>query len=203
MNLNNNYYFFKNALSKDFCKKIIDFALSDEKQIKHGITGVSDSEEVKLTLEQLKEIEKIRKSNIRWLDEPWIFKEITPLVMEANRAANWNFQFTAHEKAQFTIYGSEQFYDWHIDSSDKEFKDGNTRKLSVTLSLNDDTEYEGGYLEIDNRNNFHQKNIHKLEMIRNAGSLVVFPSFLYHRVTPVTKGVRYSLVIWYSGRPFI
>lgn len=203
MNLTNNYYYFKNALTKDFCKKIIDFALSDEKKIQKGITGVTDSEKIKITSEQLKEIEKIRKSNIRWLNEPWIFKEITPFVMEANKEANWNFQFTTHEKAQFTIYGSDQFYDWHHDSSDKTFENGNIRKLSVTVSLNDDTEYEGGYFEIDNKNNFYEKNIHKLEMIRNAGSLVVFPSFLYHRVTPVTRGVRYSLVIWYSGRPFI
>ena len=73
----------------------------------------------------------------------------------------------------------------------------------MTVSLNDGLEYEGGEFEIDNRNNFHEKNIHKLDMIRNVGSLVVFPSFLYHRVKPVTKGTRYSLVIWYSGRPFI
>jgi|TARA_R100001509_G_C4878803_1_gene219404 PKHD-type hydroxylase len=203
MILSNNYYYFQSALSKEFCKKIIDFAFSEKNKIKPALTGILRPPENEVTLEELKEINKIRTSSIRFLDEPWITNTITPYVMEANKEANWNFQFSQYEKAQFTIYDNNEFYDWHCDTSDTPFEDGTIRKLSVTVSLNDGLEYEGGEFEIDNRNNFHEKNIHKLDMIRNVGSLVVFPSFLYHRVKPVTKGTRYSLVIWYSGRPFI
>ena len=85
--------------------------------------------------------------------------------MEANKEANWNFQFSQYEKAQFTIYDNNEFYDWHCDTSDTPFEDGTIRKLSVTVSLNDGLEYEGGEFEIDNRNNFHEKNIHKSKII--------------------------------------
>lgn len=203
MILSNNYYYFNNALSKDFCKEIIDFAFAEKNKIKPALTGVLRPPEDKVTIKELKEINKVRTSSIRFLDEPWIINKITPFVMEANKEANWNFQFTHSEKAQFTIYKDNEFYDWHCDTSVTPFEDGTIRKLSVTLSLNDDSEYEGGEFEIDNRNNFFEKNIHTLTNIRTAGSLVVFPSFLYHRVKPVTKGTRYSLVVWYSGRPFI
>ena len=196
MILKNNYFFYEKILSKKFCNDIINFALSDKKEIIDGITG--DSKNI-----SLEEVKKIRDCNIRWLDEPWISNQITPIVMDANKKAGWNFQFTQYEKAQFTIYDNSQFYNWHTDASANTKDDGSHRKLSVTLSLNDEDEFEGGCFEIDNRNNYYEKNIHQLNNIRSAGSLVVFPSFLYHRVTPVTKGTRYSLVMWYSGRPYI
>ena len=197
MILQNNYYYYSNIFSKDFCKKIIDFSLSQKEKIVTAVTGNNKNP-------SLDEINKIRDSHIRWLDEPWINNQITPIVMEANRKAGWNFQFTGHELSQFTIYDNKQFYNWHVDASPvDEKKDGNIRKISVSVSLNDGTEYEGGCFEIDNRNNFLEPNIHRLDNIRSTGSIVVFPSFLYHRVTPVTKGIRYSLVMWYSGRPYI
>jgi PKHD-type hydroxylase len=205
MNLLNNYYYFNNALSKDFCKEVINFALNKKEEIKEGVTGFQE----KVDENKMKDIRKIRKSNVVWLKENWIYKEIIPFILDANNLADWNFQLSKPESIQFTMYGKGQYYGWHADSfpfSSKEKKldgfEGMTRKLSVTVSLNDGDEYSGGYFEIDNRNNFHEKNIHRLKLIRKAGSLVVFPSFLYHRVTPVTKGTRYSLVIWMNGKPF-
>ena len=78
------------------------------------------------------------------------------------------------------------------------------RKLSVTVSLSDEEEYKGGELEFDFRNLDPDKkrNIYKCKEILPKGSLVVFPSFVWHRVCPVKKGSRYSLVIWNLGRPF-
>jgi PKHD-type hydroxylase len=76
--------------------------------------------------------------------------------------------------------------------------------LSVTVSLSDPGEYEGGELEFDFKNEEpHKKpNIRTCTEILSKGSLVVFPSFVFHRVKPVTKGVRHSLVIWNLGYPF-
>jgi PKHD-type hydroxylase len=81
--------------------------------------------------------------------------------------------------------------------------DGNIRKLSVTVSLEDGNAYEGGNLEFDLRNREDSKSvILSAEQARDKGSIIVFPSFVWHRVTPVTKGTRYSLVIWSVGPPF-
>ena len=81
---------------------------------------------------------------------------------------------------------------------------GKIRKLSVTVSLTDPKEYKGGELEFDFRNLDPDKkpNIRACTEILPKGSLVVFPSFVWHRVKPVTKGVRHSLVIWNLGYPF-
>jgi PKHD-type hydroxylase len=74
----------------------------------------------------------------------------------------------------------------------------------VTVSLSNPEDYEGGELEFDFRNNDLDKkqNIIKCDQIKPRGSIVVFPSFIWHRVKPVTKGTRYSLVIWNLGYPF-
>jgi hypothetical protein len=78
---------------------------------------------------------------------------------------------------------------------------GKIRKLSVTVSLNDPKEYTGGNLRFDLGP--HRKDrYHICKEIRPQGSIVVFPSHLYHQVTPVKTGTRYSLVAWNLGKPF-
>jgi PKHD-type hydroxylase len=80
---------------------------------------------------------------------------------------------------------------------------GKIRKLSVTCSLSDPKDYKGGELEFDFRNMGPDKpTIRKCAEIAARGSIVVFPSHVWHRVKPVTKGTRYSLVIWNLGYPF-
>ena len=114
------------------------------------------------------------------------------------------------ESIQFTKYKENQFYGWHCDSADKPYdlpddlhRHGKIRKLSVTVSLSDETEYEGGDFEFDFRNNDDGSNQPQIcKEIRPKGSVVVFPSFVWHRVKPVTSCIRHSLVIWNLGRPF-
>ena len=108
-----------------------------------------------------------------------------------------------------SVYKLNQFYDWHCDSWVKPYDKpespdhGKIRKLSVTVSLSDDTDYEGGDFEFDFRNTDSGSNQPRLcKEIRPKGSVVVFPSFVWHRVKPVTSGTRYSLVIWNLGWPF-
>ena len=84
---------------------------------------------------------------------------------------------------------------------------GKIRKLSMTCQLTDGSEYSGGELEFDFRNSEpHQrqddKHLRKATEILPKGSIIVFPSFLWHRVKPITRGVRYSLVLWHLGYPF-
>jgi PKHD-type hydroxylase len=79
---------------------------------------------------------------------------------------------------------------------------GKVRKLSLTINLTEPENYEGGNLKFDLGS--HTKNEQFVECVeaRNQGTIIVFPSYLYHCVTPVTKGTRYSLVLWCSGEPF-
>jgi PKHD-type hydroxylase len=76
------------------------------------------------------------------------------------------------------------------------------RKLSMTINLNEPGEYDGGNLKFDFGPHASGKRFHECEEIRPQGSIIVFPSFVYHQVTPVTRGTRYSLVLWSLGWPF-
>ena len=163
-----------------------------------------------LSDEDLKDLKKKRDSNIVWLNDRWIYKEIQPYIHQANRLAGWNFDWDFSESCQFTKYRLNQHYDWHCDSWESAYanKDnpdtfGKIRKLSVTCSLSAPEDYEGGELEFDFRNTDPDKPaIRKCAEIKPRGSIVVFPSHVWHRVKPVTKGTRYSLVIWNLGYPF-
>jgi PKHD-type hydroxylase len=169
--------------------------------------GYSDK---KLNKKEVQDLKKKRDSDIVWLNERWIYNAIHPYIHQANKDANWNFEWSFSESCQFTKYKKGQYYDWHCDSWNKPYDSVNTpshgkqRKLSVTLSLSDDKDYSGGELEFDFRNTDPDKkaNTHVLKEIRSKGSLVVFPSDVWHRVKPVKRGVRHSLVIWNLGWPF-
>ena len=211
MNLKNYYYYFQSALTPKFCDEIIKYGITQQEEL--ALTGGQTrkiNEGKSLSEEDLKDLKKKRDSNIVWLSDRWIYKEIQPYIHEANRLAGWNFDWDYSEACQFTKYKLNQFYDWHCDSwenvyENKDNKDtyGKIRKLSVTCSLSPPEDYEGGELEFDFRNTDPDKPaIRKCAEIKPRGSIVVFPSHVWHRVKPVTKGTRYSLVIWNLGYPF-
>ena len=208
MKINNIYWYFKGVLSKRFCEELIQYGKQKEDKI--ALTGgLPDAED--LSKKQLKDLKKKRDSNIVWMGEQWIFKEILPYVNLANKNAGWNFDWDYSEDCQFTKYTKGQFYNWHQDSFDKPFNDPNKlmlhnkiRKLSVTCSLSDPSTYSGGELEFyeGSPERASKKNMFKCTEISEQGSIVVFPSFMWHRVCPVTEGTRYSLVIWNCGKEF-
>ena len=198
MNLENYYYYYKGALSKRFCKHLIEYAKSKEELI--GTTDRYNNR--KLNNKEIKDLKKERDSNVIWLDQSWIYRVILPFVHEANKNAGWNFEIDGAEKIQFTKYNKNQFYYWHCDSFPKPNKQGKIRKLSVTCSLSDPSEYRGGKLEFDLKNDNLKSNKKECKEILTQGSIVVFPSFVWHRVKPVTKGIRHSLVLWNTGDPF-
>lgn len=211
MNLQNFYYYFQSALTPRFCDELIKYGISQQEQL--ALTGGQTNkiqEGKDLSDEDLKDLKKKRDSNIVWLNDRWIYKEIQPFIHQANRLANWNFDWDFSESCQFTKYKLNQFYDWHCDSFETTYanKDnpdtfGKIRKLSVTCSLSAPEDYEGGELEFDFRNTDPDKPaIRKCAEIKPRGSIVVFPSHVWHRVKAVTKGTRYSLVIWNLGYPF-
>ena len=220
MNLKNYYYYFQSALTPRICDDIVQYgkAHNPEMAVTGGFGREDNKENFKvdgsLKKSAIKNLQKKRKSDICWMNDHWLYKEIHPFIHKANKEAGWNFEWDWSESCQFTKYEVGQFYDWHTDSwnvpynkPDDPNTNGKIRKLSVTISLSDPSEYEGGNLEFDFRNQVDWVNNKKAKIkecteIRPRGSIIVFPSFVWHRVNPVTTGTRYSLVIWNLGRPF-
>ena len=139
---------------------------------------------------------KKRVTTISWIP----FKEMGHMYQDLDRfiqAANLNhFGFDdvrVTEQAQFTEYPVGGFYDWHMDCDTNMAHEPPVRKISMTLLLNHESEFEGGHLEIGGPNQYAEL---------KQGHALCFASFINHRVQPVTKGVRQSLVVWFGGRPF-
>ena len=146
-------------------------------------------------LEDERTDKNLRQSTVSWIDfnkmQP-MYDDLSYLIQKINRN---NFGFSniqITERAQIAEYSKGQFYDWHTDSTIDMDTEPPVRKLSMTLLLNDPSEFEGGNLEIAGK---------KMSPMKQ-GHATIFASFLQHRVTPVTKGVRKALVVWFSGEPF-
>tara|TARA_R110000751_G_scaffold58700_1_gene123614 strand:- start:3033 stop:3665 length:633 start_codon:yes stop_codon:yes gene_type:complete len=209
MNLKHHYWFFKKAIPKKTCDEIIKYGLTKNKNV--AVTGGTVLEKLKGAKKKkaILNLKTKRDSNVVWIEEKWLYDLIQPYVHIANENAGWNFEWDRSEAVQFTIYKKNQYYGWHCDSWTDPYKnihknfDGKIRKLSVSVSLNDSSKYNGGELEFDLKNKDPGINtVTECKEIKEGGTVVVFPSFLWHRVKPITKGTRYSLVMWNLGKLF-
>ena len=137
-----------------------------------------------------------RVTTISWLpfDEmKEMYNDINKFIQRAN-LNHFGFEdIQITEQAQFTEYPVGGFYDWHMDCDVNMAHEPPVRKISMTLLLSHENEFEGGDLELMAPGKFA-----KLKQ----GHAVIFASFLNHRVAPVTRGVRQSLVMWFGGKPF-
>jgi PKHD-type hydroxylase len=196
MFLNNEYYYFNKAINKKTCNKII--------QLGNKNFNSSSIDETKT-----KKIDKnIRVSDTAWSTEQWLYDLIIPYVAEANEKAGWKYDIKAIESLQITRYKKGGFYKFHKDcESDNlniyndptnKIKHGNIRKLSISIILNNN--YKGGDFQIVVLEG--AKSVVRTPDINKVGSIIVFPSFITHRVKPVIEGIRYSLVAWFVGPPF-
>jgi PKHD-type hydroxylase len=145
-----------------------------------------------------------RRSTLRWLDPAapelaWLVARIEHKVLQANRNA-FGFDVAGFPDLQFAEYHAESadHFGWHIDNCwvpDADKRLPFTRKLSFACLLSDANTYEGGRFEAD----LTGGQALRAECMTQLGDALVFPSFLRHRVTPVSRGVRYSLVTWIEG----
>jgi len=195
MILKHNYYYFKKAVPIQTCKKILK--ASRKKIVEEGTT--------------VKGVDKItRDCHVAWINDTWIYDILNPFIHTANKNAGWNFQWDWNEASQFTIYEKGHYYGWHTDQEPKLMKhrdknlNNKTRKISLTLQLTDKTKYEGGDFQfqwIDEKKK-SLLNIITIDDAKDVGTVIVFPSFIYHQVLPITKGKRESLVNWSIGKAF-
>jgi PKHD-type hydroxylase len=172
------YWSWKKEIPDSVCDAIIEEGKKLE--LKDGLVG----DEKKLN-------KSIRNSQIGWFSNiTWVAGIMRHYTEVANNQA-WNFKLGYIQNPQFTIYSKGGFYGFHQDSS--VVNDG-MRKLSCVITITKPDEYEGGEFEFEDGT---------VPDIKERGSIIVFPSFLRHRVSPVTSGTRYSLVSWYEGPKFI
>ena len=139
----------------------------------------------------------LRSARVGWFDSAaeesnWIYRHMTEAVNRIN-SEFWHFDLEYLEGLQFTAYdkpGDHQ--DTHMDTG---WIGEHYRKLTIVLQLSDPESYEGGDLELQLAHDH-------TPMTRAQGTMIVFPSFILHRVRPLISGERYSLVSWVCGRPF-
>lgn len=140
--------------------------------------------------------EDLRKSSVMFIDDTpdhkWIYDKLASLAIKSNNERYWFDLVGFYEELQLAKYAEGDFFDWHLDFGAGE---SSTRKLSITVQLSDPDEYEGGDLQF-------MINQEIVTTPREKGTIVVFPSFIMHRVTPITKGTRQSIVGWVSGPPY-
>lgn len=179
-----NYYYFTNAFTPEEMVKIIQ---TGESLYQIPAKTVGDDGEV---------VSSYRKSEISWINNnpetEWIFQKISEYAIIANKEM-WNFDIWDYQdQLQYTkYYGDGGHYDWHADLG----PGISNRKISCVLQLSTPEEYEGGVLQMNPGGNI-------LEVPKGLGTLCFFPSFLLHRVTPLSSGVRKSLVTWLCGANF-
>lgn len=189
------WYWFKSALTKEEVNKII--MLASELPIERATTIGSNGEVV-----EENDPNGIRSSMVKWIpqnkDWSWLYQRLIDMAAEANDAL-WKFDLvSAPENIQYTEYYAHEngHYDWHQDIGPGDL--GSKRKVSITIQLSESDEYEGGELQItsggDTSNDWGAQTCP-----RGGGVAVLFPSYMMHRVSPVTKGTRRSLVLWVGG----
>jgi PKHD-type hydroxylase len=148
--------------------------------------------------------EDVRRTDVGFWDEThWINGLLAHYATLANRTT-WNLDLTFMPGVQYGIYTETSFFDWHIDELPQAYGPlaatrwiGLNRKLSVIVNLTDPDAYEGGDVQLRDRVG---KPV-EIEGARERGTVLVFPANVAHMVTPVTSGVRNSLVGWYLGPP--
>ena len=168
------------------CDKIKRIALAKGKE-KATITGSGNAGEIN---------PDIRKNSVVWLNEKddlnWMYQKLAGTAISINKQFFEFDLFGFTEDIQFTEYEAPgEHYKKHIDK----IYNGVSRKLSMVVQLTDPEEYENCDLEIYT----HEKPV---KMMRNQGTVLFFPSYTLHQVTPVTKGTRHTLVAWMGGPNF-
>ena len=134
-----------------------------------------------------------RSSNITWLqpgaESKWLYHRMGLLLLNANSRYQFELAGLA-EPLQYADYGEGGYFEWHTDLG---VQGTSGRKLSVTVQISESDAYEGGDLEFIS--------VKRRAIPRETGTAIIFPSYLTHRITPVTRGRRRSLVAWAYGPP--
>lgn len=182
--------FWVDGFTKEQLKNIMEIGDTIEKE-KARVGNMND-------MNQNSSDKDVRVTDISWINPTesteWLFEKLSVVVQKINHDYYnydlWGFQ----DGLQYSVYNHQDsgHYDWHIDSFGQ--SQHSCRKLSFSMLLNDPLEFEGGELYVHGQE--------KAVLVKQQGRINFFPSFMLHKVTPVTQGVRKSLVGWVVGPNF-
>jgi len=145
--------------------------------------------------------ETIRKCDLNFHEKnnetQWIYDKLDSYILFINNEY-YGFDLNGYNQFQYTLYNSNEndHYSWHMDMQMGNTTSHQPRKLSLSMCLNDD--FEGGKFQMNMGNQDYP-----IDIELKKGDIIFFPSFMPHRVTPVTKGIRKSVVVWITGPKFI
>ena len=213
MNTLNTWWCFKDALGKNTCDRILNLW---KEPAAAGMVGKEEFEESQRKhygeKEDLGELyfdlnKEECNSDVTWSNDQWIYDIVWPYLHEANEMAGWKYDITGAESMRILRYKEGGFYKLHRDGFNCHLSvydrpqdavyHGNVRKLSMIVLLNDD--FEGGNFQLID---YKEKDYTIDTPIGSAGTIIVHPADLEHGVDIVTKGIRYTLIVWYVGPPF-
>ena len=209
------YYYWNSEFPKEDCEKIIkEFDTSTS--LDAGVGNYLGAEA--LYPEEIENIKKhdrwdyeenkpknlhapdhsTRRTSLNWLPKDHPYNNILlEFVLKANEIV-YHYDLSKFTPCQFAQYNVGDFYGYHQDSGHQYVEyEKETRKLSMTVQLSDPKDYDGGVFQFYNGDKDPE-----VPPIIEQGSIIVFDSRMWHRVTPVTNGVRYSLVSWILGPHF-
>jgi PKHD-type hydroxylase len=209
------FYVFPRAVPKKECRKLLKYCIKNTKYQDASVInkGHTDSDALDISEDRYRNDPKIRKTDVGFITDKdnTVNKIAWHFLREANKIM-FNYKLDYFQPVQFARYRNGGHYDWHQDASGIN-PHGESRKLSLTFCLTDPKDYEGGELEFYGGS----RPMEDMELpdgtkipaeqiqqdIRDQGSVIVFDSRDYHRVTPCTKGTRYSIVCWTVGPNFV
>lgn len=202
--ITNTYAYWDGAFNPEELEKVIDYCDKFELERAKTLGMTMSNEDTENDGEESKSSEPlVRRSGVKFLtpneENIWIFDRINSVIDIINDRF-YNMDLYGYDALQYTEYNSEEkgHYGFHMDSAIGGHNAlGETRKLSMSMFLNDPNEYKGGKFQF---NEGTEKNASDVPQVK--GRMIIFPSFMIHRVTPVTKGVRKSLVAWVIGPKF-
>jgi PKHD-type hydroxylase len=174
------YWIFKKALSAELC----DLAVKDMETLAQNPAEVGSASYAAVS-------PTVRRCTVAWAPfNHWIEGILLNHSLYANKITHWNFSMDnpRMEKVQLASYNKDDHFDWHVDWHPFE-AEPDMRKISTSCLLNDQSEFTGGEFEF---HYFGKKTVIKLQ----KGDVLVFPSFVEHRVMPITSGVRKTAVGW-------
>lgn len=200
------FYVFPNAVPKKECKRILKYCIKNTK-FKDATTIAQGGSDI--DTDKHKHDHEVRKTDVGFVtDKDNMVNEYAWRFLREANAVQFNYKLDYFQAVQFARYQNGGHYDWHQDVSQGS-PQPECRKLSLTFCLTDPDTYEGGNLEFFNGGKGFSdfplpdgrviKGEQVAKDIRAQGSAIVFDSHDWHRVTPVTKGIRYSIVCWTVG----
>lgn len=178
------YIWLKNFLTNDECEKVKSLWNADNiQEAKVANSEIHDKKD------------DLRKSSINFLKpgaNDWLYDRLGQACIQVN-TNRFKFEIKGFQtELQLAKYEDGGFFDWHMDFGSGDISN---RKLSITIQLSDPTDYDGGNLQF-------MINQNAVDAPRDKGTAIIFPSFFPHRVMPVTKGCRMSVVGWIGGPPY-